>query len=48
MTLSDILHFRFIYILFINVVIETIRMSYSDSDDDDVEKGSEVDFINDD
>jgi len=25
-----------------------MRMSYSDSDDDDVEKGSEVDFINDD
>jgi len=29
-------------------VIEIMRMSYSDSDDDDVEKGSEVDFINDD
>jgi len=29
-------------------VIETIRMSYSDSDDDDVEKGSEIDFVNDD
>jgi len=28
-------------------VIEIMRMSYSDSDDDDVEKGSEVDFIND-
>ncbi len=29
-------------------MIETIRMSYSDSDDDDVEKGSEIDFVNDD
>jgi len=29
-------------------VIETIRMSHSDSDDDDVEKGSEIDFVNDD
>jgi len=48
MILSDILHFRFIYILFINVVIETIRMSYSDSDNDDVEKDSEIDFVNDD
>jgi len=29
-------------------VIETIRVSYSDSDDDDVEKDSEIDFVNDD
>ncbi len=29
-------------------MIETIRVSYSDSDDDDVEKDSEIDFVNDD
>jgi len=29
-------------------VIETMRMSYSDSDDDNIEKGSEIDFVNDD
>jgi len=31
-----------------DVVIEIMRMSHSDSDDDDVEEGSEVDFMNDD
>jgi len=29
-------------------VIETIRMSHSDSDDSDVEKDSKIDFVNDD
>ena len=29
-------------------MIEIIRMSHNDSDDDDVEKDSEIDFVNDD
>jgi len=29
-------------------VIKIIRMSHSDSDDDDVEKDSEINFVNDD
>ncbi len=29
-------------------MIKTMRMSHSDSDDDDVEKGSEINFVNDD
>ncbi len=29
-------------------MIETMRMPHSDSDDNDVEKGSEIDFVNDD
>ncbi len=29
-------------------VIKIIRMSHSDSDDSDVEKGSKIDFVNDD
>ena len=29
-------------------MIKTIRMLHSDSDDDDVEKDSEIDFVNDD
>ena len=29
-------------------MIETMRMSYSDSDDDDIEKDSKIDFVNDD
>jgi len=48
MILNDILHFRFIYILFFNVVIKTIRTSHSDSDDSNIREDSEVNFVNDD